>query len=155
MIVQGQDALSKGDPEAWMPGSREDGPKFTLKNGDQVDAHSTVILYDTLVAIRDVHPRRFESLLALAQGRPSDVPSDDLEYLKEAGLVDQTGAIQADVRSVLISSYKQTPEGPVLIHPVRLESVADRVAVEKVNAELDRRVRKFLQGPDEEGLSRR
>jgi hypothetical protein len=148
-----QAAQANGGPGAWMPQKREEGPKFTLKNGDQVDADWTVILYESFVDMMDNCPRRFQSLLALAQGRPGDVVADDLEYFKEAGFVTPAGVLSSDVQSVLLSAYQETPEGPVLVNPVRLETPADRAAVEHAQQLLNRRALDFLRERDDDGPS--
>jgi hypothetical protein len=154
VTMRGEQAVqSNGGPGAWMPEKRDEGPKFTLKNGDQVDADWTVILYESLVAMQDVRPRRFQSLLALAQGRAGDVVADDLEYFKEAGFITPAGALSSDVQSVLVSAYQETPEGAVLINPVRLETQADRAAVERIEQTLNQRARDFLNERDAEGPS--
>lgn len=148
-----QTADSTGGRDARMRRDHQEGPKFTLKNGDQIDARWAILLYDRLRAMQAVHPKRLKSLLALAPDRPNDVPTDHLELFKEGGLADSAGAISPDVRGVLLSSYQQTPDGPVLTNPVRFASAADRAAVERINRELNQRFRSFLDERDEDGPS--
>ncbi len=140
-------------PDGWMTGERQKRPKCVLRNGDTLDARTTVVLYEYLVAMQHVHPRTFESLLAIAQDRASEALPADVQVLKEEGMLDETGKIDRDVRSVLLSPYRTSADGPVLASPVRANSVRDELAIQQAYKEIGRTARDVLNERDDDGPS--
>jgi hypothetical protein len=134
-----------------MTEEQEVPPQFTLKDGDKVDARSTLILLQRLRTMMEVHRDRFQSLLALAQERPADASPDHLDQLKAGGFLDATGATAPDVKRFIRNSYRETSEGAVLTSPSHLNIEGDLAEYERVNAQLDQKVRNFLSSPDDKG----
>ena len=60
--------------------------------------------------------------------------------------------IRPVVQAVILNSYEETQEGPV-IAPLRLQSEADRPVAEQALGERDRWVLDFLSGNDDKGRS--
>ena len=106
-----------------------------------------------LAALLTVDPDEFRSLLALVQGRQADADPRHFDSLwADACLEKDRQTVRPEVRAVLLNSYAETPEGPV-IAPLRLRDEADRPVAERALANRDRWVRDFSLGKDDEGRS--
>jgi hypothetical protein len=108
----------------------ENEEMVTLKNGTRFDAGLTRAAYQTLDAFLEREPELFGSLLALARDQQDAVPADHITRLRAALLVRPDGTLVPVVREVLLSAYRDTPDGPALVHPVRFAS-AEEVAREE------------------------
>lgn len=132
-----------------MPEEKKERPKFTLRNGDQVDAKRALAYSERFETMLELRPNKFRALLAIVQNRPEDASPEQVEMLKAEGLLNQDGSAPSDVRSIVLSSYRETREGPVFVNPVRLESEEDKRAVEQTLKEMHLDFLDFLSGPGE------
>jgi hypothetical protein len=128
-------------------------PTITLKTGAVVDAGEAAALWRELSAILTVNPDEFQSLLALAEGRLSDVnPSHFDEMWADALVENDRRTIRPVVQAVLLNSYEPTAEGPV-IAPLRLQNETDRPVAEQALQQCDQRVRDLAFGKQSKGRS--
>jgi len=134
--------------------NQEQRGKLTLKDGLEVDAREAQVLTELLRAKMQVRPEEFRSLLALAQGNPQDASPVSLQPLQDQGLLDSSGIILPMVRSILLSAYTITPEGPVLVSPFHLRNEADKQTAERAEEQNDQILRRWLRDPGEGGPSR-
>jgi hypothetical protein len=113
-------------------------PMITLKNGAVVDARSAVAKVEQLNSLIRVAPNQVQTLLALAEDRMDDANPEHFRSLGAARLLEEDGGIiHPDVREVLLNSYEETPEGPVVAQ-LRLQDETDRPIVVAALAESDR-----------------
>ena len=128
-------------------------PEITLADGIVVDAREAAGVWRDLAALLTVNPDEFRSLLALAQGRPGDADPSHFESLWAGDFLEMDQrTIQPVARSVLLNSYEDTREGPV-IAPLRLQDEADRLVAEQALAQRDQWQRDFLFGREDKGRS--
>jgi hypothetical protein len=120
-------------------------PHITLENGAVVDAREAAAVWRDLDALQAVDPDEFRSLLALAQGRPSDADPQHFKSLRSDDLLKDDHSINPIAREVLLNTYKITHDGPVIV-PLRLRDEADRSVAEQALAECDQFVRDVAFG---------
>lgn len=127
--------------------------QITLKNGATVDARQAVAIVEQLQVVLAAHLDEFRSLLALAEGRRQDADPRHLKSLWASAFLQNDYAIEPIVRDVLLNSYQDTAEGPVVV-PLRLRDAADVPAVQQALLEKDQQIRKILRNPKrDEGRS--
>src|SRR5262249_25089095 len=125
-----QDTRPRGRPEAGSLTEETNRPTITLQSGAVVDAREAAGIWRYLAALLGVNPDRFRSLLALAQGRPADADPGHFELLDaDYYLEKDQRTIRPPVQAVLLNSFVNGPEGPI-IAPLRLQSEADRPVAE-------------------------
>jgi hypothetical protein len=118
----------------------------TLRNGATEDLTQAMATWDTLTQIKDNQPALFAAALALAQGQE---PSPSMRRELRRGLLTlRNGVLRPAVKNVLLSSYEETPEGPVLVNPIKPTCDADRRAFEELEARSERNFRRFLDFDD-------
>jgi hypothetical protein len=116
-----------------------EGPEdqFTLKSGGKTSAIGGHFAVLHLQALLDQSPDDFRALLAIARGQPQDAAPECVERLKRGLLLHpRTGEIYpSDLRDILLSAYQETPDGPVLVNPFRLNDAAEAQEVERKQKE--------------------
>lgn len=148
-----QASRSQGGPDTRTVTEDARRPTITLKSGAVVDARKAAAVWRELDAMLTVDPDEFRSLLALAQGRLGDADPQHFESLWADDFLEMDRrTIQPEVQEVLLNSYEETREGPV-ITPLRLQSEADRPIAEEALRQCDQWVRDFLSGKDDQERS--
>lgn len=128
---------------------RRGGERVQLKNGTEIDARWGLAELTQLKYFFDQDTDVFDALLAVAQGRPGEVPAAGLDYLREASFLDDHDVLNEATRNVLLSAYRATPEGAVLVNPFRLHDRNEAIGLENMLDEKQlRRLRKmYRDGP--------
>ncbi len=114
------------------------GPKdkFKLKSGGEINVVGGHFAVLQLQALLDKSPEDFRTLLAIARGNPQDAVPDSIERLKGGFLHPRTCEVHPPIlRDILLSSYQETPEGPVLVNPFQLNQATDAQEVERQTKE--------------------
>jgi hypothetical protein len=126
-------------------------PHVTLATGAVVDAREAAGVWRELSFLLTIHPDRFRSLLALAQDRPGEADARHLDELWADWFLDRDRrTIRPAVRQVLLNSYQDTREGPV-IAPLRLHDEADRPVAEQALQQHDQLVWNLLFRREDRG----
>lgn len=135
----------------------DERPKLRLKNGSEVDARSAYVDWRMLFAEQDLHPNNVQSLIALARGDPDSVSKEVVAELRERHRLwfARDGTLEPIVRDVLLSAYRDTPEGVVIVNPFELTNQRDADTFSKIQRRDDRLLsRLFGLGDDPPGHSR-
>jgi hypothetical protein len=145
IIAREQASRSQGGPDAGKLTEDAKRPTITLKTGAVVDARQAVGEHQALETLLTNAPDEFQSLLALAQGRPADANPKHFQSLRAHTFLDWDDGrtITPLARDVLLNSFEMTREGPV-IAPLRLQDAADLPAAEQAQGELDHQFKNFL-----------
>lgn len=107
---------------------------ITLEDSSVVDAVKAVCAWDLLKDFQHEEPALFQSLLALAQGRPADADPRHLKILK--GLyVNEDRTVESVTRAVLLNSLSMA-DGTPMVAALRLKSAADRAVFEETQAQV-------------------
>lgn len=119
--------------------------KLTLKNGTSISAAAGDTNYDLLSKLLEKEPALFQTMLAIARNPKAEVPIKDVRFLAHAGfLTNRTRTMNEDMRNVILSSYTETPEGPVLLNPFKLETEEEASYLQEIEKQGNVRLRKFL-----------
>jgi hypothetical protein len=110
-------------------------PKLHLKNGSVADVEDALAALGYLRYLLDEEPKLFAALLALAQGKPEDADPEQVKALPKGEFFGTDDKLRPIVAAVLLSSFRQTREGSVLINPFRFESETDKLMVERLAKE--------------------
>lgn len=131
-------------------------PTVILKNGARLDVRIALAEWRALVGLLEAQPQVFRAALEMARGH--DQPPSVLRTLRRNWLTFRTGELRPPVRDLLLSSYRETPEGPVMTFPARLADEESRVAVEqderRVAEVLRRLADHFLANDERDGSDR-
>jgi hypothetical protein len=127
-----------------------------LKNGELAEARLALAERNILDRFLTTQPRHFEVLLRLCRGDVPESPDaawrKSLEVLKQRRSVLDDGTVRPLTRNVILSSYKVTPDGPVMAQPFALTNEQNRELADLVDRQLDENratfVRKILSGID-------
>ena len=133
----------------------EDGkrPTITLRSGTIGDAREAAAVWRDLGTLLAVDPSEFRTLLALSQNCLADADPKHFDQLWANDFLEMDRrTIQPAVHAVLLNSYEDTREGPV-IAPLRLQDEADRPVAEAALAQRDQWVRHFATGKRGKGRS--
>jgi hypothetical protein len=148
-----QASQPKGAPDARTVTEDAQRPTITLKTGVVVDAREAASVWRELDALLTVDPDEFRTLLALAEGRVADANPQHFESLwADAFLEMDHRTIRPVVQGVMVNSYENTSEGPVIC-PLRLQNESDRPIAEKALAKLDQWVRDYVRDKKNKGRS--
>lgn len=133
---------------------RAERKQVRLKNGTEIDARTGLAELEQLKYWYDRDPAYFNALVALAQGRRDDVLPAHLDFLREAHYLGEGDDLNPTTRDVVLSAYRQSPEGPVLVCPFSLRDRDEALELENLLDEKELRdLRKRLgndrdPGPD-------
>lgn len=122
-----------------------------LKNGARIEAGLGSATYLALRGLLEQEPELFQSLLALAREDPIDVPENNIAALRDAFFLRSDGRPSLATRNVLLSAYRQTPDGPTLVHPFRFGSAEEVKREERAENNAWDRVRRWLSDDDTPG----
>jgi hypothetical protein len=98
------------------------GKTWALKNGGRVDLDEGQVLFEVYQSMLHNDPRTFQDLLRVARGDTDVIPPESLARLKECGGVLRGDGIAPAARDVLLSAYLETPDGPAVVNPFRVET---------------------------------
>ena len=122
-----------------------------LKNGAQIEADWGNANYFALQGLLEQEPEAFHSLLEVARGGLRAIPEGHLSVLRNALLLRPDGTVTPGTRDVLLSAYRETPDGPALVNPFQFTSEEEVRREEQAEKnELDR-VRRWLREGDKPG----
>jgi hypothetical protein len=121
-----------------MTDQEEQRPQLRLKNGAMADVRSALIVLGGLRAQQRVRPHVFQTLLALARGKPEEADPEHIEPLTQERYLGPDGKVRQDVADVLLSALQWQGDGAVLVNPFKLEGEADRAVVERTEQQIAR-----------------
>ena len=115
--------------------------KVSLTNGCTDDVRFALCEWGALTALLENDPKIFQAALELAHGRVQ--PPREMQLLRHALLTFHTGQLRPSIRNLLLASYRDTPEGPVMAFPFKLDNEEDRMAVEAAERRAAQNLRAF------------
>jgi hypothetical protein len=129
----------------------EDGKELRLKNGARVDATLGRGGYLALRGLLAREPELFRSLLAVARSEPVAIPERHDARLRAARFLRPDGTIVPSIRDVLLSAYRETPDGPALVNPFQFASEEEVREEERADDAAWDRLRRGLRNDDNPG----
>jgi len=144
----------------------EDQLVLRLKNGSQANVRLALTERNSLNDLMRVFPQHFKVLLALcmhsgtAQSHPGAESGlqESVDFLRDqyrVVLID--GTVDPLTKNVLVSSYQETPDGPMLTQPFALDSPGQKRLADMIERTADEFTLKWIRDillSDEEGRSR-
>jgi hypothetical protein len=122
-------------------------PTLRLKNGSEVDARKAYVYWHTLQGLEIGRRDHLQAFVMLARG---DEPvargqtRDDLRrlYLTEFA---RDGSLDPIFREVVLSAFRETAEGAVVVNPFQLTSQADIDVFTKVSLQVLREMQRLFR----------
>ena len=109
---------------------------LSLKNGAQIEARDGKLYYGFLCSLLAEEPEVFRGLLAFAQDQNrAMLPGHRVRLMFLGGYLEPDGSIMPKVRDVLLSAYKETPDGPMLVNPFFLSRPEQARELERMETE--------------------
>lgn len=109
---------------------------ITLQDGSVVDTIQAACTWDFLKDFVQEEPAAFQTLLAMAHGRPpAHAEAPQFEAMESRGFVNEDHTIESVTRAVLLNSLT-TADGQPMIAALRLHSKADKAVLEEAQAQL-------------------
>lgn len=110
--------------------SEERREQWPLKNGADIEIGIGQAYLRTLEGMLTNQPELFDSCRMIAQGQGENVPEAHRRSLRKSLVLRPDGTLLPGFADILLSAYQETPEGPVLANPFRLDSQeqADRMS---------------------------
>jgi hypothetical protein len=135
----------------------EQRPKIRLKNGSEVDARGAYVIW-RMLELEEPQSPQLQLLLAMARGNESTVstvPNTEFKTHHRVWFL-KDGALHPVAKQVLLSAYRDTPDGPVIVSPFQLNSQQDIELLAVIQRQHDRSLRRFFRdmGDDSPGQSR-
>ncbi len=98
--------------------------KVRLKNGSEVDAQPAYVWWRMLEALDRVKPAVARDLLSLARGEHWLVSHESAQRLRndKRAWFDQQGQLDPIAKDVLLSAWRDTADGRVIVNPFQLAS---------------------------------
>lgn len=129
--------------------------KVTLRNGTRVTVRFAVIAHATISSYFSENPNHFKIIRDLALGRELQEPDGEaLLGLQKEGFVSESRELNHNLKSVFISSYRDTADGETLIDPFAPATAEERVDLAQFREWFEHRVtnwRNYVSGnPDEQ-----
>jgi hypothetical protein len=125
---------------------------LTLKNGAKVNARHALAERSRLERLLRNHPDHFGALMRLSKAQAAGSNQFDqttiqesVRFLKNNGDLLKDGQVRSIVRDVLISSYQETPDGPVMTQPFLLASKEDKRIADRIEEDADQRFQEWLR----------
>jgi hypothetical protein len=124
MVRPGIDETSK-PMEGLLP-DRIEG-KVRLKNGSEVDAQPAYVRWRMLEALEKVNPSDARALLSFARGDQWLLSSEAGQLLrdKQSPWFQSDGKLEPIAQSVILSAWRDTTDGPVIVNPFQLATQQD------------------------------
>ncbi len=122
----------------------EKRPKLPLKRtGGLIDVGLASAAVTHLRRLLEEHPREFQALVAVADGRQEEVSRATLAMLHKAGYVRKDGSPLPVVAEVLLAAYRpDTPDGPCVVDALDLGGSEDAATVARLEKKREDRARK-------------
>lgn len=118
---------------------------LTLKNGVVANAAMALFEYRLLSRLQKSDPERFAVVLRMAHGEPARMSRHQRKvFQNRTACTDENGNIRPLLRDVLLSSYTETAEGPVLANPFAFRDARDRELTEDIQRGYERSVQKWI-----------
>ena len=137
-----------------MPSDQE-RPTLRLKNGATVDARSAYVEWRSLEGFNGNRPQEFLRLAEVARsGNSAVAPAEllDLRHLHREWFGDD-GTLLSIVRDVVLSMFRETREGIVLVNPFQLTNESEHQLLVNIQAETDHLLRRLRRGENPFGHS--
>lgn len=127
-----------------------EGLVISLKNGSRIGSNRGRTLLRHLERLLDSSPENFRALLGVARDETQLLSAEVEERLVRGGYLRADRAtIHPDLRNVLLSAYRETPDGPLLVSPFQFENQEQVDELERQDGEFWRRmIRELRSGND-------
>lgn len=134
----------------------QDAPKLRLKNGVEVDARKAYVDWRMFVGAEKETPAHVQALVALARGDDGSVPSNVRLALQSTyeDWFASDGSLLPLIKDVVLSAFRDTPDGPVIVNPFQLTSQADAEVFDRVERRYYRILRWFFGNDNPPGQAR-
>lgn len=131
----------------------EERPKLRLKNGSEVDARAAYVDWKLLQATQQKQPAEFAALLALARSEQMALTEEAREELRRRNhfAFDSDGNLDQVAGAIILSAYRETPDGPMLVNPFQLSTEAERELFDETERKVDNVFLRFLRRGRESG----
>ncbi|MGE4003403.1 MAG: hypothetical protein AB7I48_24720 [Planctomycetaceae bacterium] len=151
MAVNGIDDATNS-MEARLP-DLEEPLKLKLKNGSEVDAFKAYSVWRLLVIMESEAPKDLSLFSAFARHGENKLHPKSRDALRNRwrGWFTPEGTLDPVARDVVLSAYRETGDGPVVVEPFHLEKRSDVEAFKLVERQFDqatRLVRNLALGDD-------
>jgi hypothetical protein len=115
-----------------MAEEKEEKIKLPLKHsGELVDAEQAMYWVDDFRVMQELYPKRFKTVVALAQNLPEEADPKQVKALKDLRFVRDDGQLDPYFAGILTSSLEMRDNCYVLVQPFRLESERDKLIAER------------------------
>jgi len=130
----------------------DERPKLRLKNGSEVDAQIAYVRWRMLGAEQTTRPHLVEALLAFARGNPDSISTEVAAETKErhSFWFTRDGALEPIVRDVLLSAYRETPDGVVIVNPFDLRTQQEADTLSEIQRQDDLLIRRGFRDKGEQ-----
>lgn len=132
--------------------------QLKLRNGAEHPARVAYVRWLLLGGVARNHPNEMSVLRQLAGPSPESVPESGVEYLRKQypNWFTEDGSLNSTVQDEIRSSFRETPEGEVLVSPFQLENDQQRRAFEAVQEVVQKTMQETLPnlGAQRDGFSR-
>jgi hypothetical protein len=137
--------------------------KVTLKNGaGLMDLGGARCLEDGLRDLLERYPEHFRAFHAIVEGRGEEVSKELQREMKRWGLLRSDGSPNPVFESVMVASYRETPDGPAIVDPVDLSTQDDVTALKRFDEQAEKQhskgmtqlLRKLIAKDKDEGKGR-
>lgn len=132
--------------------------RLKLKDGTEVLAQRAYVQWQVLERFQQKFPVEFHLLLLLAKNELPPLPLHVYQGLcRGDGRLDRTffgknGMVEEETRHLLVSAYRETSEGAMLVNPFELSTIEERQALDRIGRRVRQLRRRFPNGdvfPDE------
>jgi hypothetical protein len=120
--------------------------KVRLKNGSEVDAQKAYVSWRFLQAFTMTEPAEMRALLALAHGEDWLVSTETKDRLRvDRTWFDKNGTLEPHVKDVLLSGWRDTADGPVMVDPFQLTTQAEVDLIARIERQSERFWRSLIR----------
>ena len=141
--------LTKRQAEALAPGKgirrvpeEEKEPKRLpdlplKKSGEPMDVWDARQWEEHLRELSEKHPKHFQALRSLVEGRGEEVKEGQLRDLRKWGYLARDRSPLSGVKAIMEAAYRETPDGPALVDPIDLRTPEDAATLQQAEEQMD------------------
>ncbi len=125
--------------------------RLRLKNGNETLAQKAYVTWKSLAEIQKEFPVHFYVLRLMSEGQLKEVPLHICaELINKFGEMafSKDGCINSETLDVIDSSYRETPDGPMLVNPFELSTAEERTTLDEIERYVRFLKKRFFRGDD-------
>jgi hypothetical protein len=130
----------------------EEGPLLRLKTGEEVNARPAYIIWTMFLVAQSKEPEELKLMVALARGIDLEIaPAIHSEAIyRNPLLFGPDRKMTAVARQVMLSAFRETPDGDVLVNPFQLATEKENDIFNDVETQAVERIRRLgrREGPE-------